>query len=288
MRWCGVRPHPWPDLKTGAVARLAGCGIFVKRQLPTWSESGRSKERLAARHGVRPQEVAYLYGAQCGDTPAGPRGRRAKCKLEMWPLRPSKQRPACRHEMHQHDKIDMMFWVPNSPPASPIGGRTERPTGLPAVCERDEIKCCMNHGPHLRRLLVYSRSARFPLVILACVQCRDPDACSEENRKRRGQKAVCDGVLRGGSGLVVAVVMDETGEGPMAVSRGMRSRPRRRLLREHVLDLLVAQQDLVHGFSPVLERGVFAVDVGREEDLCRGAVRVRAGLCLCLCLGGPC
>lgn len=40
------------------------------------------------------------------------------------------------------------------------------------------------------------------------------------------------------------------------------------LLRKHVSGLLVAEGDLVNGVSAVLERGVLAVDIGGEEDLC--------------------
>lgn len=40
-------------------------------------------------------------------------------------------------------------------------------------------------------------------------------------------------------------------------------------LRQHVLQLLVAEGDFVHRVTAVLERHVVAVDVRREEDLCR-------------------
>ncbi len=43
---------------------------------------------------------------------------------------------------------------------------------------------------------------------------------------------------------------------------------RRPLLREHVLDLLFGQPDLVHRLSSVFQGGVLAIDVGRKEDLC--------------------
>ena len=50
------------------------------------------------------------------------------------------------------------------------------------------------------------------------------------------------------------------------------------LMRQHVLGLLVGEEDLVDGVSAVLEGNVVAVDVGREEDLC-GVVSS--------CLSGP-
>lgn len=42
------------------------------------------------------------------------------------------------------------------------------------------------------------------------------------------------------------------------------------LLWEHVAGFLVAEEDLVDGVTAVLERCVFAVDVGGEEDLWGG------------------
>lgn len=50
------------------------------------------------------------------------------------------------------------------------------------------------------------------------------------------------------------------------------------LMRQHVLGLLVGEENLVNGVSAVLEGNVVAVDVRREEDLC-GVVSS--------CLGGP-
>ena len=49
-------------------------------------------------------------------------------------------------------------------------------------------------------------------------------------------------------------------------------------MRQHVLGLLVGEEDLVNGVSAVLEGNVVAVDVRREEDLC-GVVSS--------CLSGP-
>lgn len=40
-----------------------------------------------------------------------------------------------------------------------------------------------------------------------------------------------------------------------------------RSLRQHVLELLIAERDFVDGIAAVLERDVIAVDVGWEEDL---------------------
>lgn len=45
--------------------------------------------------------------------------------------------------------------------------------------------------------------------------------------------------------------------------------PKGGLLGEHLLELLVREQDVVHGVSSVLEGGVVTVDVGWEEDFCK-------------------
>jgi hypothetical protein len=37
-------------------------------------------------------------------------------------------------------------------------------------------------------------------------------------------------------------------------------------MRKHVLGLVVAQNDLVHGIAAVLERNIVAVNVRRKED----------------------
>lgn len=42
-----------------------------------------------------------------------------------------------------------------------------------------------------------------------------------------------------------------------------------RLLRKQLLQLVLAEQDLVDGVSSVLEGYVVTVDVGGEEDFCR-------------------
>ena len=54
---------------------------------------------------------------------------------------------------------------------------------------------------------------------------------------------------------------------PRQLSEDMGRGPARYLLRQHVPNLLIAEDDVVHWFSPVLEGSVVVVDVRGEKDL---------------------